>query len=90
MRRSDGDNDGGVSQRVMGTLLTWMSERKAPVFLVATANQINQLPPELQRVEGARQDLSQKMDEQTTEVDSSINQKIKPETWTNPDAKDFL
>ena len=46
---STGDNDGGVSQRVMGTLLTWMSERKAPVFLVATANQINQLPPELVR-----------------------------------------
>ena len=46
---STGDNDGGVSQRVLGTLLTWMSERKAPVFLVATANQISQLPPELVR-----------------------------------------
>lgn len=44
-----GDNDSGVSQRVMGTLLTWMSERKAPVFLVATANQVHQLPPELVR-----------------------------------------
>jgi SpoVK/Ycf46/Vps4 family AAA+-type ATPase len=46
---STGDNDGGVSQRVLGTLLTWMSERKAPVFLVATANQISHLPPELVR-----------------------------------------
>lgn len=46
---STGDNDAGVSQRVLGTLLTWMSERKAPVFLVATANQISQLPPELVR-----------------------------------------
>ncbi len=44
-----GDNDGGVSQRVLGTLLTWMSERKAPVFMVATANQIHHLPPELVR-----------------------------------------
>jgi SpoVK/Ycf46/Vps4 family AAA+-type ATPase len=44
-----GDNDGGVSRRVLGTLLTWMSERKVPVFLVATANQISQLPPELVR-----------------------------------------
>ena len=44
-----GDNDGGVSQRVLGTLLTWMAERKAPVFLVATANQISHLPPELIR-----------------------------------------
>lgn len=46
---STGDNDGGVSQRVLGTLLTWMSERKAAVFLVATANQISHLPPELVR-----------------------------------------
>ncbi|WP_071872950.1 AAA family ATPase [Atopomonas hussainii] len=44
-----GDNDGGVSQRVLGTLLTWMAERKTPVFMVATANAIKQLPPELVR-----------------------------------------
>lgn len=44
-----GDNDGGVSQRVLGTLLTWMSERKSPVFVVATANAIDRLPPELVR-----------------------------------------
>ncbi|PTU74924.1 AAA family ATPase [Pseudomonas mangrovi] len=44
-----GENDGGVSQRVLGTLLTWMSERKAPVFMVATANSIDRLPPELVR-----------------------------------------
>ncbi|MES2819484.1 MAG: AAA family ATPase [Pseudomonadota bacterium] len=46
---ASGDNDGGVSQRVLGTLLTWMSERKAPVFMVATANAIDRLPPELVR-----------------------------------------
>ena len=44
-----GDNDGGVSQRVLGTLLTWMAERTAPVFMVATANAIDQLAPELMR-----------------------------------------
>lgn len=45
---SGGDSD-GVSQRVLGTLLTWMAERKSAVFLVATANDISRLPPELIR-----------------------------------------
>lgn len=44
-----GDSDGGVSRRVLGYLLTWMAERKPRVFLVATANQIDALPPELLR-----------------------------------------
>jgi SpoVK/Ycf46/Vps4 family AAA+-type ATPase len=43
------DVDGGVSQRVLGYLLTWMAERTSRVFLVATANQVQQLPPELLR-----------------------------------------
>ncbi len=42
-------NDGGLSRRMFGTLLTWMQEHKAPVFLVATANDIEALPPELLR-----------------------------------------
>ena len=42
-------NDDGLSRRVLGTLLTWMAERKKPVFLVATANEIMRLPPELVR-----------------------------------------
>ena len=46
---ASGDQDGGVSQRVLGTLLTWMAEHKAPVFMVATANAIQRLPPELVR-----------------------------------------
>jgi SpoVK/Ycf46/Vps4 family AAA+-type ATPase len=41
--------DGGLSQRMFGTLLTWMQEHTAPVFLVATANDIAALPPELMR-----------------------------------------
>ena len=43
------DTDGGVSQRVLGYLLTWMAERTSRVFLVATANQVDELPPELLR-----------------------------------------
>ncbi|MFQ5571225.1 MAG: AAA family ATPase [Rhodothermales bacterium] len=39
----------GTSRRVLGTLLTWMAERKASVFIVATANDIKTLPPELLR-----------------------------------------
>ncbi len=41
--------DGGVSQRVFGSFLTWMQERKKNTFIVATANDINALPPELLR-----------------------------------------
>ncbi len=41
--------DGGLSQRMFGSLLTWMQERNAAVFLVATANDIEALPPELLR-----------------------------------------
>jgi hypothetical protein len=43
------DSDGGVSRRVLGTVLTWMAERKAPIFLFATANAVHELPPELLR-----------------------------------------
>jgi hypothetical protein len=42
-------NDSGVSQRLFGKLLTWMSDHKAPVFVVATANNIQGLPPEFTR-----------------------------------------
>lgn len=43
------DSDTGTSQRILGALLTWMSEKKSPVFLVATANDIERLPAELVR-----------------------------------------
>ena len=42
-------SDDGVSRRVLGYLLTWMAERKANVFLVATANAVLELPAELLR-----------------------------------------
>jgi SpoVK/Ycf46/Vps4 family AAA+-type ATPase len=44
-----GDADAGLSKRVFGRLLGWLQDRKAPVFVVATSNDIGQLPPELTR-----------------------------------------
>ncbi len=44
-----GDSDSGTSTRVFGTILTWASEKTAPCFIVATANDISRLPPELLR-----------------------------------------
>ncbi len=41
--------DGGTSSRVFGSFLSWMQEKNSPVFVVATANDISQLPPELLR-----------------------------------------
>ncbi len=47
--QASGMMDGGTSARVFGTFLTWLSEKTAPVFVVATANDISHLPPELMR-----------------------------------------
>jgi len=47
--QGSGATDGGTTARVFGTFLTWLSEKNAPVFVVATANDISQLPPELLR-----------------------------------------
>lgn len=47
--QGSGGTDGGTTARVFGTFLTWLSEKTAPVFVVATANDISQLPPELLR-----------------------------------------
>jgi SpoVK/Ycf46/Vps4 family AAA+-type ATPase len=46
---SSTSNDGGLSRRMFGTMLNWMQEHRSPVFLVATANDIEALPPELLR-----------------------------------------
>jgi SpoVK/Ycf46/Vps4 family AAA+-type ATPase len=43
------DSDAGLSKRVFGRLLGWLQDRKAPVFVVATSNNITELPPELTR-----------------------------------------
>ena len=47
--RSSGSTDSGVTARVFGTFLTWLSEKKSSVFVIATANDISNLPPELMR-----------------------------------------
>ncbi len=44
-----GQSDNATSQRVLGTLLTWMAENQNSVFIVATSNDITGLPPELMR-----------------------------------------
>jgi len=46
---SSQSSDGGLSRRMFGSLLTWMQEHKTPVFVIATANDIEALPPELLR-----------------------------------------
>lgn len=46
---SSSANDSGVSSRIFGTFLTWMQEKTAPVFVIATANNIDRIPPELLR-----------------------------------------
>ncbi|MFM8544163.1 MAG: AAA family ATPase, partial [Vulcanococcus sp.] len=45
----DGRSDGGTSQRVLASLLTWMAEKSSAVFVVATANGVERLPGELLR-----------------------------------------
>ncbi|MFQ5554123.1 MAG: AAA family ATPase [Acidimicrobiia bacterium] len=44
-----GTGDGGVATRLLGTFLRWMQDRSGDVFLVATANDVRALPPELLR-----------------------------------------
>ncbi|MEA2553595.1 MAG: hypothetical protein QOJ65_1771 [Fimbriimonadaceae bacterium] len=44
-----GVSDGGTTARVFSTFLTWMQEKTSPVFLIATANEVHALPPEMLR-----------------------------------------
>lgn len=46
---SASSSDGGLSKRMFGTLLSWMQDHRYPIFIVATANDISALPPELMR-----------------------------------------
>jgi hypothetical protein len=46
---SDGGADGGLSRRLFGSFLTWMQEKSQEVFVIATANDISKIPPELLR-----------------------------------------
>jgi len=44
-----GGGDAGLSTRIFGSFITWLQEKTAPVFVIATANSIENLPPELLR-----------------------------------------
>ncbi|MFV1987770.1 MAG: AAA family ATPase [Gemmatimonadota bacterium] len=44
-----GDSDGGVTQRILGTFLSWLQDRRGDVFVVATANDVSRLPAEFLR-----------------------------------------
>lgn len=46
---SSGQTDGGTTSRVFGSFITWLQEKTTPVFVIATANNVHQLPPELLR-----------------------------------------
>jgi SpoVK/Ycf46/Vps4 family AAA+-type ATPase len=47
--KSSNSTDGRTSSRVFGSFMSWMQEKKQPVFVVATANDVSQLPPEMLR-----------------------------------------
>jgi len=47
--KSSGSSDGGTGARVLGSFLSWLQEKTSPVFVIATANDVTQLPPELLR-----------------------------------------
>jgi SpoVK/Ycf46/Vps4 family AAA+-type ATPase len=47
--KSSGSTDGGTSARVFGSFISWMQDKQSPVFVVATANDVSQLPPEMLR-----------------------------------------
>jgi SpoVK/Ycf46/Vps4 family AAA+-type ATPase len=47
--KSSGATDGGTAARVFGSFISWMQDKTSPVFVVATANDVSQLPPEMLR-----------------------------------------
>jgi regulator of extracellular matrix RemA (YlzA/DUF370 family) len=47
--KSSNATDGGTSARIFGSFLSWLQEKASPVFVVATANDVSQLPPEMLR-----------------------------------------
>jgi hypothetical protein len=49
--QSSGQTDSGVSARMFGSLLTWLSDHESDVFVVATSNDVSKLPPEFSRAE---------------------------------------
>src|SRR5438105_3701025 len=46
---SSNQSDGGTAARVFGSFITWLQEKTSPVFVIATANNVDELPPEMMR-----------------------------------------
>ena len=57
---SSGQTDSGVSARLFGALLTWLSDHETDVFFIGTCNDISKLPPEFSRAERFDGDTRQK------------------------------
>lgn len=89
--RQNNFNDSGTTNRVMGSLLTWLAEKNKEIFIVATANNLLDLPPELMRK--GRFDEIFFLDLPTFTERLQIFQihllKIRPLTWFNYDIKYF-
>ena len=81
--------DGGTSQRVLGTLATWLAEKKVPVFVIATANDIHYLPFEI--IRKGRFDeifhLSIPSREERILIFEIHLRRLRPKTWTTYDTK---
>jgi len=84
-------NDSGTTNRVMGSLLTWLAEKNKDIFIVATANNLLDLPPEL--IRKGRFDEIFFLDlpkfEERLQIFQIHLQKIRPFTWFNYDIKYF-
>lgn len=80
-------SDGGTSNRVFATFITWLSEKKTRVFVVSTANDIYSLPPELLR-KGRFDEvffLSLPSLQERKSIFYVHLKKLRPTTWTDYD-----
>ena len=77
--------DSGTTSRVLGTFITWLSEKTAPVFVVATANNFDVLPVELIR-KGRFDEIffvGLPLEEERRLIFSVHLSKLRPESWEN-------
>jgi len=80
---SSGFSDGGVTARVFGAMLTWLQEKTAPVFVVATANRIDLLPPELLRKGRFDEIFFLDLPDEATRRESQVFRFSSPPTFAN-------
>lgn len=82
--QSAGHSDGGAARRSFATLITWLQEHHCPVFLVATANSVQALPPELTRK--GRLDETFFVDLPDTQDRSAVLEVYGVQSWPKDDA----